>query len=149
MPFHPLTRTNDKGQNLNVSTISHTSYNHLSTGCWSQKMALPRHSFKPLDHCLRDVPSGIKNSGNLLPQRTQIQNKVTCLLGLPGSTSGKEPACQCRRWKRQGFNPWVGKILWRRALQPTPIFLPEESYELRSLRGTVHRVAELDMTKVT
>ena len=28
--------------------------------------------------------------------------------------SGKESACQCRRHKRQGFNPWVGKIPWRR-----------------------------------
>ena len=29
--------------------------------------------------------------------------------------SGKEPACQCRRGKRGGFDPWVGKIPWRRA----------------------------------
>ena len=27
----------------------------------------------------------------------------------PGGTSGKEPACQYRRHKRHGFNPWVGK----------------------------------------
>ena len=26
-----------------------------------------------------------------------------------------EPACQCRRHKRHGFDPWVGKIPWRRA----------------------------------
>ena len=26
--------------------------------------------------------------------------------------------------KRQGFHPWVRKILWRRAWQPTPVFLP-------------------------
>ena len=25
------------------------------------------------------------------------------------------------------FNPWVGKIPWRRAWQPTPVFLPGES----------------------
>ena len=25
------------------------------------------------------------------------------------------------------FNDWVGKILWRRAWQPTPILLPGES----------------------
>ena len=30
---------------------------------------------------------------------------------LPDGASGKEPACQCRRLKRQGFDPWVGKIL--------------------------------------
>ena len=34
---------------------------------------------------------------------------------------------QCRRHKRQGFDPWVGKITWRRAWQLTPVFLPEES----------------------
>jgi len=27
---------------------------------------------------------------------------------------GKEPSCQCRGHKRCGFDPWVGKILWRR-----------------------------------
>ena len=26
-----------------------------------------------------------------------------------------------------GFNPWVGKIPWRRARQPTPVFLPGDS----------------------
>ena len=26
--------------------------------------------------------------------------------GFPGGVSGKEPACQCRRLKRCGFNPW-------------------------------------------
>ena len=28
---------------------------------------------------------------------------------------------------RPGFNPWVGKMPWRRAQQPTPVFLPGES----------------------
>ena len=27
----------------------------------------------------------------------------------PGGASGKEPACQCRRCKRCGFDPWVGR----------------------------------------
>ena len=27
-------------------------------------------------------------------------------MGFPGGASGKEPACQCRRHKRSGFNPW-------------------------------------------
>ena len=29
--------------------------------------------------------------------------------------SGKEPGCQCRSSKRHRFDPWVGKILWRKA----------------------------------
>ena len=36
------------------------------------------------------------------------------LEGFWGGASGKEPTCQCRRYKKQGFNPWVRKIFWRR-----------------------------------
>ena len=54
---------------------------------------------------------------------------------IPGGTSGKEPACQCRRHKSCRFDPWVGKIPWRRKWQPTPVFLPEESHGRRSLVG--------------
>ena len=35
--------------------------------------------------------------------------------------------------KRHGFDPWVGKILWRKVWQPTPVFLPGESYGQRRL----------------
>ena len=57
--------------------------------------------------------------------------------GLPRwhSTSSKEPACQGRRHKRCGFDPWVGKIPWRRAWKPTLVFLPGESHGQRSLAG--------------
>ena len=34
-----------------------------------------------------------------------------------------------------GLNPWVGKIPWRRAWQPTPVFLPGELHGQRSLRS--------------
>ena len=54
-------------------------------------------------------------------------------LGFPVGASGKEPACQCKRKKRHGFDPWVGKI--PRAWQPTLVFLPGESQGQRSLAG--------------
>ena len=44
--------------------------------------------------------------------------------GFPGGARGKESAWQCRRPKRHGFGPWVRKIPWRRAWQPTPVFFP-------------------------
>ena len=56
-------------------------------------------------------------------------------LELPGGAGGKELACQCRRCKRHRFDPWVGKIPWRRQWQPTPEFLPGESHGQRSLVG--------------
>ena len=56
----------------------------------------------------------------------------------PGSSAGKESACNVgdlglipglRRSPggRPWFDPWVEKIPWRRAWQPTPVFLPGES----------------------
>ena len=45
----------------------------------------------------------------------------------PFGASGKELTCQCRRHKRRGFDPWIVKIPWRRAWQPTPVSLLEES----------------------
>ena len=53
----------------------------------------------------------------------------------PGGTSGREPACQCRRCRRHGFSPWVGKIPWSRKWQPIPVFLPGESHGQRCLVG--------------
>jgi len=53
-------------------------------------------------------------------------------LWLPRWLRGKESACQCRRFR---FDPWVGKIPWRRKWQPTPVFLTEKSREQRCLVG--------------
>ena len=43
---------------------------------------------------------------------------------------GKESTCQCRRLQ---FNPWVGRIPWRRAWEPTPGLFPGEFHGQRSL----------------
>ena len=63
---------------------------------------------------------------------TQVQGRDW---GFPGGTSGKKPACQCRRQRRGRFIPWVGKIPWRRAWQLTPVFLPGESHGPKNLAG--------------
>ena len=64
------------------------------------------------------------------------------------SSSGKESICQCRRYKRHRFDPWVGKTLWGRKWQPTPVFLPRESYGQKSLMGySPWSCKELDMTE--
>jgi len=47
----------------------------------------------------------------------------------------KEPICQGRRGKRHRFDPWVGKIPWRRVWQHTPVFLPGKSHGQRKLVG--------------
>ena len=55
----------------------------------------------------------------------------------PGGASGKESTCQCRRHKRCGFSPWVGKIPWSRKWQPTPVSLPGKLHGQRSLVGYI------------
>ena len=87
---------------------------------------------------MRQVAVGVR-----MPKISQLEAPI------PGGTSGKGPACQYRRCKRCRFNPWVGKIPWRRVWQPTPVFLPGESMDRGAWWATVHRVAELDMTEVT
>ena len=53
----------------------------------------------------------------------------------------KESACQCRRCRKHGFNPWAGEIPWKRAGQPTPVFLLDcEGYSPLGLK-------QLDMTE--
>ena len=53
----------------------------------------------------------------------------------------KQPACQCRRCKRHGFDAWVRKIPRRRARQPTPFMLGECHGQRRLVGYMVHRVA--------
>jgi len=53
--------------------------------------------------------------------------------------------------KRCRFDFWVGKTPWRRAQQPTPVFLPGESHGQRSLVGYkgLWGCKGLDKTEVT
>ena len=58
------------------------------------------------------------------------------MVGFPGGTSGKEPACQFRRCRRREFDPW------RRKLQPTPVFLPGKSHGWGAWQSAVHGAAK-------
>ena len=69
-------------------------------------------------------------------------------VGFLSGASGKEPACQNRRYKRSGFNPWVGNIPWGRAWQPTPVFIAGESHGQRNLAGySPQGCKEMDTTE--
>ena len=60
---------------------------------------------------------------------------------------GKEPTCDAGDTGRYGFHPRVREIPWRRAWQPTLVFLPGESHGQRSLVHKGHR--ESDRTEAT
>ena len=52
-----------------------------------------------------------------------------------GSSWPRDWKCFLRLCRRPGFDPWVGKVPWRRKWQPTPVFMPGESHGPRSLLG--------------
>ena len=54
--------------------------------------------------------------------------------GFLGGSVVKNLFCQCRRC---GFDPWVGKIPWRRKWQPTPVSLPGKSHGQRGHGVTI------------
>ena len=86
-----------------------------------------------------------------LSTRWQLLNFTTIMRsygGSPGGSSGKEPACRCRRYKRHRFYPCIEKIPWRRAWQPTLIFLLGESHGQGAWWATVRRVAH-SQTRLT
>ena len=57
---------------------------------------------------------------------------TSSLWAFPGGSDGKASCLQCGR---PGFDPWVGKILWRREWPPTLVLLPGKSHGRRSLVG--------------
>ena len=94
-----------------------------------------------------DITHGRKNKGmHLNPCKLQThyttgkkgnkvldENKVAN--GLLRWHSCKESTCQCRRYKRHVFNPWVGKVPWIGKWRHSLVFLPGKSHGQKSLAG--------------
>ena len=59
-----------------------------------------------------------RSSGSLCPH--MAGRRAEGALGFPDGSDGEESACNVG----DHFDPWVGKIPWRRKWQPTPVFLP-------------------------
>ena len=66
-------------------------------------------------------PHGTRQPSRLFPLP---HCSLSFRMGFPGGTSGREPTCQCRR---RGFDPWLGKIPWRRTRQSTLVELEAEA----------------------
>ena len=67
---------------------------------------------------------------------------ITNYCRLQGGTSGKGPACQCRRYRRLKFEPWVGKMPERGNGNPLHYSYLEKPMDSRTWQATVHRVAQ-------
>ena len=109
--------------------------------CWVFSLSLTIS--RPINVAVNDVISFFMwNNVPRYRYRYIIYTHTSSSLGFPGGASGKEPTDQCRRHERCGFDRWIGKIPWRRAWQPIPVFLPGESQGERSLAAAVRRVTK-------
>ena len=63
----------------------------------------------------------INNIGKLIKILIVVMN-------FPDGSDGKESACKSRKSR---FDPWMGKIPWRREWLPTPVFLPGATFHLQ------------------
>ena len=62
------------------------------------------------------------------------------MFGFPWWLRQERMGLKCRR---PGFDPWVGKISWRREWLPTPVFLPGEVHgQGKAWRATVHKESD-------
>ena len=66
---------------------------------------------------------------------------------ISGGASGKELTHQCRGHKRREFNPWVGKIPWRREWLPLQYSCLENPMDRGEWQARACSVAESDMTE--
>ena len=71
---------------------------------------------------------------DLPPSHLPICGSSQVSLGFPGGSDGKEYACHAGE---PCLVPGSRRFPWRRAWQPTPIFLPGESHGQRSLMGYI------------
>ena len=79
-----------------------------------------------------------------------ISHKAPCTVGFPGSASGKEPTCQCRRHKRDmGLILGLGRYPGGGYGNPLQWSCLESPMDRGVWWATVHRVAELDTTEAT
>ena len=108
----------------------------FNIGEWGYRSNLKQQMYQSLTRLLPQYEAFVSEGEESVDEsRTQTGAVCQCVCGLPRRHGGKEPGCQCRRRRRHGFHPWVGRIPWRRAWQPTAVFLPGEPHGQRSLAG--------------
>ncbi|CAI9171432.1 unnamed protein product [Rangifer tarandus platyrhynchus] len=74
-----------------------------------------------------------------MQQQIELQSSrhSSSVAGFPEGSAGEGPTCNAGDTEDVRFDPWVGKIPWRKKWQPAPVFLPGGS------RGRKSLVAEL------
>ena len=84
-------------------------------------------------------PSSYFNQFNQIIHAHTHTHTHTWEKGFSGGSVIQKSVCQCRRCV---FDPWIGKIPWRREWLHTPVFLLEESHGQKAWWAAVHGIAK-------
>ena len=112
---------------------------HLSLRTTALRNSVCSFKLQLSSYFLSPKPEGKKEAAPLFASASQnhpvmgLFQTASTQSRLPQWLSGKEPACRCRRHRRCGFDPWIGKIPYWRKWQPAPVYLPGKSHGQRSL----------------
>ena len=115
----------------------------MSTACHWQLIIHAHSSTHKLLHsnrvacfCLTECNYPLYKWSTLTSPREE-RHKISKLnVSISGSSLVVQKAeSVCLQCRRPGFDPWIGKIPWRRKWQPTPVLLPGKFHGLRSLVG--------------
>ena len=128
--LHTMSKIQGSQIKINIKNMFKTRKNFQLSKVWSRNRQVQ------VQRTVRRGGAFEVRSGSIVGQGWVLFFPRSYFWGFPGGASGKESACQCRRCKRGGFNPWVRKIPWGRKWQPTPVFLPGKSHGRRSLEGS-------------
>ena len=96
---------------------------------------LPLYSASLIAQLVKNLPAMQQTPVQFLGWKDPLEKGLAIhysILELPLWLSWWRIHLQC---ERPGFNPWVGKIPWRRERLPTPVFLPGEFHGLYSPWG--------------
>ena len=134
-----------------ISNVMHSPQLSLVWAMWYQWF-YPSDSKYSIGGRLISTPFRFRDSNNFPLENSSRYTLCWFILShwLSWWLSGKEFSNEFFHCRGFGFNPWVGKIPWRRKWQPIPIFLLGKPHGQRSLEGySPWGRKELDMTEVT
>ena len=126
----------DEGDVVEVTGHAHVllaAFEKHVDGSFSVKPLKQKQIVDRVSYLLQEI-YGIENKNNQETKPSDEENSdnsnecVVCLSDLRDTLI----LMQCRKRK---FDPWVGKISWRRKCQPIPLFLAGKSHGQRSLAG--------------